>query len=204
MHEDWRKPFSRYSMYITHPETGEVLLARNVTESSTPIPDVKYRSLELIRRAWAKAKIAEEEIEEDLRRAEMSKLRARQMGRDSMQETADKVYARLNDWPKYVDTDRWAELLEWLDKHPPRVTPEDQQLIELDARIEQINGFPISPIILKQGRGGASRGASLSPERKAKQSLAMKKKWEEWKSNGTAPAVGRPVVNPLPKDEAPY
>lgn len=143
------------------------------------------------------------ETEEELRRAELQRLQIRQMGRDSLEETADKVYAKLATWTKYVDTDRWAQLLEWLENHPQRISPDDEQLLQLDDRLTQLLGFPISPPP-KVGRGLGNKGRVPSPEQRAKQSEAMKLRWKKWKAEGGAPAVGRPPEIAPQEDEAPY
>ena len=142
-------------------------------------------------------------MDDQLRLDEISTLRSRQMVRDSLEETADKVYAKLSAWPKYVDVERWLQLLEWLENHPQRVTSWDEQLIELDGRLEQLEKFPISHTPIKRRRG-PHKGSTISPERRAKQSIAMKRKWEEWKKDGTSPAVGRPPKLEPQEDEAPY
>lgn len=141
--------------------------------------------------------------EEELRRAEIQLLRVRQMGRDSLEETADKVYAKLATWIKYIDTPRWQQLLEWLEGHPQRIGSQDEQFLALDGRLTQLLGFPISPKP-KTGRGQGNRGRVHSPEQRSKQSESMKKKWEEWRKDGSAPGVGRPPDLAPQEDEASY
>lgn len=200
---DWRTPIPKFDLRVVHPDTGEVLLDRPAEDAGKPIPPSVYRRLEAERRRWAEATMATEALEAANRKAEIDELRARQMVRDSLEETADTVFKLLSEWPKYVDTERWVELLAWLRAHPPRISQQDEQLMALDSRLEQLQGFPISPIQLKRGRG-REKGSRQSPASNAKRSIAMSKRWQEWNREGTAPAVGRPPKQRLENDEAPY
>jgi hypothetical protein len=201
--DDWRRPISRYATNVVNPDTGEVLLRRPEFDADKPIPEAQYRRIEVERKQWLKLKLEEEQVEEELRRAEIQTLRVRQMGRDSLEETADKVYAKLGTWTKYVDIARWAQLLEWLEGHPQRIAPQDEQFLALDGRLEQLLGFPISTKP-KTGRGQGNRGRVLSAEQKSKQSEAMKKRWDQWRRDGRTPSVGRPPEIASQEDEAPY
>jgi hypothetical protein len=204
MTDDWRRPIPRTALVVTHPDTGEVLLRRPKSDFGKPMTTAQYRAVEAERAIWAKAQLIKDQEEEEIRKAEIRELRSRKMGRDSLEETAHQVYKRLSTWHLFVDTERWTELLAWLDAHPQRVSEDDEQLIGLDGRIRNLEGIPISLIEFTSRHRGRPKGTEHSSESNRKRSEAMKKQWEAWKAGGRRPAVGRPPRSRSQNDEAPY
>jgi predicted RecB family endonuclease len=203
MSYDWRKPIPRTALTVIHPETGEVILQRPPSDAGKQMTQKQYQAVEAVRAEWAKAQQVIDRQKEAERQAEIAELRARKMGRDSLEETAYLVHKRLESWYPYVDTERWVQLLEWLDSHPQRISESDEQLIALDGRLKALEGIPISLIELRPHRG-RPKGTAHSPESNAKRSASMRKKWKEWHKEGSWPAVGAPPRSRPPEDEAPY
>lgn len=203
MSYDWRKPIPRTAITVIHPETGEVVLQRPLSDAHKPMTQKQYQAVEAVRAEWAKAQLVIDKQQEAERQAEIAELRARKMGRDSLEETASLVYKRLESWYPYVDTERWTQLLEWLDEHPQRISESDEQLIALDGRLKTLEGIPISLIELRPRRG-RPKGTAHSAESNEKRRNSMRKKWQEWQKNGSWPAVGAPPRSRPPEDEAPY
>lgn len=203
MPHNWYKPFPRDAVHIVHPETGEIVLSRTSDQIGTPLPDGTWNLIEQIRREWVEFDRARTLERQGHTAVEEKKLRQRIMVRESRVETAAEVRKILSGWIDYVDTPRWQQLLTWLEKHPQRWNESDTLLHLASDQLKHFDDTSVDQD-KKPNVQGRKPGFTVSEEHAKRISESMKKRWQEYRTTGTVPKVGRPRDQGIIKKDSPY
>lgn len=185
MPTDWTKPFPRDALVITHPDSDLPKFVRPNSLQGILIAETEYSALEEERKAWYAFEVKQSRETRAAALRDLSINRERKMVRDTLEVTADRALAKISRWKRYVDTERWRRLEEWVDSHPQRWTETDHLMGLLD-KVDWEDPFALIPQTqpIQTPKRGRPRGAMNTTESNAKRSESAKLLWAERKSRG--------------------